>query len=107
MLAESFMSDTEEKITIQSITSPHHTERVNRAKYMAMREALLKSLPFDPPGITVAEANEAILPYLNNELFPGGAKAPWWLKAVQLDLEAKGVIKRGPKSPVRLFRSSE
>jgi hypothetical protein len=101
---ESFMSDTEEKITIQSITSPHHSERVNRAKYMAMREALLKSLPVGPPGITVAEANEAILPHLNAELFPGGAKAPWWLKAVQLDLEAKGIIKRGPKSPVRLFK---
>lgn len=100
------MSDTDEKITIESITSPHHTERVNRAKYMAMREALLKSLPADPPGITVAEANEAILKYLDNDLFPGGAKAPWWLKAVQLDLEAKGVIKRGPKSPVRLFRFS-
>lgn len=101
------MPDTDEKVTIESITSPHHTERVNRAKYMAMREALLKSLPADPPGITVAEANEAILKHLDNDLFPGGAKAPWWLKAVQLDLEAKGVIKRGPKSPVRLFRSSE
>jgi hypothetical protein len=99
------MSDTDEKITIQSITSPHHTERVNRAKYLAMREALMKSLPKGPPGITVAEANVAILPHLNSELFPEGAKAPWWLKAVQLDLEAKGVIKRGPKSPVRLFRS--
>jgi hypothetical protein len=99
------MSDTDEKITIQSITSPHHTERVNRAKYLAMREALMKSLPLGPPGITVAEANVAILPHLNSELFPEGAKAPWWLKAAQLDLEAKGVIKRGPKSPVRLFRS--
>jgi hypothetical protein len=102
---ENFMPDTDDKIMIQSITSPHHTERVNRAKYMAMREALIKILPADPPGITVAEANEAILPHLNNELFPDGAKAPWWLKAVQLDLEAKGVIKRGPKSPVRLFRA--
>jgi hypothetical protein len=98
------MSDSEEKITIESITSPHHTERVNRAKYMAMREALMAVLPGDPPGITVAQANEAILPHLNKELFPGGAKAPWWLKAVQLDLEAKGMIKRGPKSPVRLFK---
>jgi hypothetical protein len=55
-------------------------------------------------SIARAQANEAILPHLNKELFPGGAKAPWWLKAVQLDLEAKGMIKRGPKSPVRLFK---
>ncbi len=100
------MHNANEKIEIQSITSPHHTERVDRAKYMAMREALLKALPSAPPGLTVAEANIAILPHLDQGLFPGGAKAPWWLKAVQLDLEAKSIIKRGPKSPVRLFRTN-
>lgn len=41
------------------------------------------------------------------ELFPGGEKASWWLKAVQLDLEAKGVIARGSKGPVRLFRTGK
>jgi hypothetical protein len=98
------MPEADDKITIQSITSPHHTERVNCAKYMAMREALLIILPENPPGLTVAEANVALLAHLSDELFPAGAKAPWWLKAVQLDLEAKGVIKRGPKSPVRLYK---
>lgn len=101
------MPDTDDKITIQSITSPGHTERVNRAKYMAMREALIAILPTDPPGITVAEAKEALLPHLPDELFPAGAKAGWWLKAVQLDLEAKKVIRRGPGKPVRLFKSSQ
>jgi hypothetical protein len=72
------MQQTNEKIEIQSITSPHHTERVDRAKYMAMREALLKALPSEQPGLTVAEANIAILPHLDQDLFPGGAKAPWW-----------------------------
>ena len=98
------MPDTSDKITIESITSPHHTERVNRAKYMAMREALIKVLPADPPGLTVAEAKDALLKHLSDDHFPGGDKAGWWLKAVQLDLEAKGTIKRGPGSPVRLFR---
>jgi len=74
---------------------------------MAMREALLTILPAGPPGITVADALVALLPKLDGNLFPDGAKAPWWLKAVQLDLEAKGVIARGPKSPVRLFKSSK
>lgn len=98
------MSDTDDKITIQSITSPHHTERVNRAKYMAMREALMTVLPAAPPGLTVAAAKEALVPHLPADLFPGGAKAGWWLKAVQLDVEAKGVIQRAPGSPVRLFK---
>ena len=101
------MPDTDDKITIQSITSPSHTERVNRVKYMAMREALIAILPADPPGITVAEAKAALLPHLPDDLFPAGAKAGWWLKAVQLDLEAKNIIKRGPGKPVRLFKSSQ
>ena len=70
---------------------------------MAMRDALIAVLPVDPPGITVAEAKAALLPGLPDDLFPGGAKAGWWLKAVQLDLEAKGAIGRGPGKPVRLF----
>ncbi|MGO7830556.1 hypothetical protein ACC690_38630 [Rhizobium johnstonii] len=39
---------------IESITSPHHTELVNKAKYMAMRHALLAALPEWAPGLTVA-----------------------------------------------------
>lgn len=98
------MSDADDRIEIESITSPHHVQRVNRAKYMAMREALLPVLPEAPPGITVAEAKAALLKILSPDLFPGGEKAGWWLKAVQLDLEAKGVIARGTAKPVRLHR---
>ena len=97
------MSENSDKIEIQSITSPGHTQRVNLAKYSAMRKALIAILPADLPGITVPEAKQALLPHLPNDLFPGGEKAGWWLKAVQLDLEAKYVIKRGPDKPVRLF----
>jgi len=101
------MSDADEKIEIESITSPGRTERVNKAKYMAMRAAFLPVLPTEAPGMTVAEAKAALLPNLSQELFPDGEKAGWWLKAVQLDLEAKGVIERGGKGPVRLFRTGK
>jgi hypothetical protein len=99
------MSDSQSKITIESATSPSHTQRVDAIKYGAMRDALLAVLPTDPPGLTVAEAKAALLPHLPDEIFPGGAKAGWWLKAVQLDLEAKGTIRRSEK-PVRLFKAS-
>ncbi|WP_407351152.1 DUF6958 family protein [Luteimonas sp. R10] len=92
------------EIEIESIISPGHVQRVDRAKYLAMRKALLGVLPKAPPGLTVAQAKATLLPALPDALFPGGAKAGWWLKAVQLDLEAKGVIARGPARPVRLFR---
>ncbi len=101
------MSDADEKIEIESITSPHHVQRVNKAKFMAMRDALLPVLPSEAPGMSVAEAKVALLPNLSQELFPGGEKAGWWLKAVQLDLEAKGVIERSGKGPVRLFRTGK
>lgn len=98
------MPDANDRIAIESATSPGHVQRVDRAKYVAMRDALVAALPSHPPGIAVAEAKAALLAYLPETLFPGGAKAGWWLKAVQLDLEAKGLIRREPGKPVRLFR---
>lgn len=94
----------EEKIEIESITAPGRTERVDRAKYMAMRDALLAVLPGGAPGVKVADAREALLPHLPEDLFPQGSTAGWWLKAVQLDLEAKKIIRRAESKPVRLYR---
>ncbi len=99
------MPDSDDKIVIENVASPGHTHRADRAKYTAMRDALIAVLPAAPPGFTVAEAKAAVSSRLPDDLFPGGAKAGWWLKAVQLDLEAKGVIGRATGSPVRLFRS--
>jgi len=101
------MPDAADRIEIENVVSPHHRQKVDRTKYTAMREALLAVLPNDPPGLTVAEAKDALLPHLPEDLWPGGAKAGWWLKAVQLDLEAKGVIRRAAMKPVRLFRRTE
>jgi hypothetical protein len=98
------MPHADDKIEIESITTPGRTERVDRAKYMAMRDALLRVLPYVPPGMTVAEAKSALLEHLSSDLFPGGEKAGWWLKAVQLDLEAKGIIQRAPSKPVQLYQ---
>lgn len=98
------MPKDDDKIEVENITSPGHKSRVDRAKYQAMRDALMQILPGEAPGLAVAEAKAALLPHLDAALFPGGDKAGWWLKCVQLDLEAKGVIARAPKPPVRLFK---
>ena len=94
----------DDKIEIENVNKPGKSERVDRAKYQAMRKALLAAVPDEAPGLTVPDAKEALLPLLPDELFPQGATAGWWLKAVQLDLEAKGVIKRAPRKPVHLYR---
>ena len=97
----------DDKIEVENINTPGRTERLDRAKYEAMRDALLQVLPDEAPGLKVAEAKAALLAHLDQDLFPGGAKAGWWLKAVHLDLEAKGMIARAPGSPVRLYRVAD
>lgn len=91
-------------IEVQNVVSPSHVYRVDAAKYGAMREAMLAVLPAAAPGMSVADIKTHVVPRLPEALFPGGAKAGWWIKCVQLDLEAKGVIRRTDK-PVRLYRA--
>lgn len=99
------MAKTDDRIEIENFTSPGHVQRVDRPKYEAMKAALLQVLPAGEPGLTVADAKAALLPLLPDALYPGGDKAGWWLKAVQLDLEVKGVIKRLPTKPLTLRRT--
>jgi hypothetical protein len=95
-----------EKITVQNVGQPGKLYRVDAVKYAEMRAAMEKALPAGPPGLTPAEIIEAVKPHLSQALFPGGDTAGWWVKCVQLDLEAKGVLMRAPKAPVRLWRMS-
>lgn len=94
-----------DKVMMENPGSPDRPVRVDAAKYNAMRSALLEVLPAGAPGVTVAQAKAAVLPLLPEALFPGGATAGWWLKGVQLDLEAKGLIAREATKPLRLHRS--
>ena len=73
--------------------------------YEAMKRAFLKILPKKSPGLTVAEIQERVIAHLPEKLFPGGAKAGWWAKTVQLDLEAKGVLAREKTEPLRLRKA--
>lgn len=83
-----------EKISVENVNVPGYTHNVDAVMYNAMLQALLQALPAEPPGLTQAEMIAAVIPYLPEELFPGGAKAGWWMKTVQLDQEAKGTIVR-------------
>jgi hypothetical protein len=90
------------KIAIENVIRPGKTYNVDAEKYEAMRTAFLKALSKGASGLTLAEIRKGIMAHLSEELFPGGAKAGWWMKAVQLDLEAKGIVKREKTSPIRL-----
>jgi uncharacterized protein DUF6958 len=92
---------------VENRNVPGYTHRVDAKKYAAMKKALLKILPKGPPGITQAEMFATVPRHLPQEEFPGGEKAEWWAKTVQLDLEAKGVVDRDIRAkPLRWYRGS-
>ncbi len=93
-----------DKIEVENVGQPGKTYRVDAEKYGAMRRAVLEVLPDAAPGLAVADLIAAVKPHLPETLFPGGEKAGWWVKCVQLDLEAKGLVTRAAKPPVRLYR---
>ncbi|MEO1238985.1 MAG: hypothetical protein AAFW64_04835 [Pseudomonadota bacterium] len=96
------MSD--DKIEVENINVPGQVTRLDRAKYTAMKTALLASLTDQAPGMTAAEMKAALLPHLDPSLFPGGKTSGWWMKSVQLDLEAKGTLRRTNSKPLRFYR---
>lgn len=95
------MSD---KIAVENINTPGKTTNVDKAKYVAMKDAMMATLPKAAPGMTAKEAKEAAKARLPENLFPGGATAGWWQKCVQLDLEAKGVVIREDTKPLRFHQ---
>ena len=96
---------TANKIEIENVNHPGQTRPVDAAMYAAMKRAFLKVLPPASPGLTADELRRAVVAHLPEALYPGGAKAGWWTKAVQFDLEAKGLIVRENTRPLRLHKS--
>jgi hypothetical protein len=92
-------------IEVENVNHPGRVKRLQADMYEAMRRAFLKILPKTSPGLTAEEIQERVIAHLPEELFPGGAKAGWWTKTVQLDLEAKGVVAREKTKPLR-FRKA-
>ena len=96
------MSD---KVAVEDINTPGRTTNVDKAKYLAMKDAMLATLPNAAPGMTAQECKEAAKAHLPENLFPGGATSGWWQKCVQLDLEAKGVVVRENSKPLRFHQT--
>ena len=92
------------KIEIENFTSPGKTYRVDAEKFNAMRAAYLQVVPKGPPGLKQSNIHQLVKAHLPQDLFPGGEKSGWWAKAVQLDLEAKSIIKRSATSPLRMWK---
>ena len=94
-----------DKVAVENVNHPGQTSWVDAAKYAAMKSALLAALPASPPGLTQQEMLAAVVGRLPEDPFPGGAKAGWWAKTVQLDLEAKGLVARTDSKPLTWHRA--
>jgi hypothetical protein len=94
----------DDKIDVENVNHPGKRNRVDAAKYRATRAAMLKLLPKKAPGLTQAEMMTAMRKALPTSAFPG-ATSSWWMKTVQLDLEAKGLVVRDNGKPLRWRRA--
>ena len=92
-----------EMVVVENVNHPNHRARVDAAKYLATRTALLSVLPKKAPGLTQDEMMVAMRRALSVSTFPGTTTS-WWSKTVQLDLEAKGLLKRDGGKPLRWRR---
>ena len=93
-----------ETVAVENINTPGKTSNVDASQYTAMKSALLSVLPKQTPGLNQREMMDAVLPHLPESLFPGGSTSGWWVKTVQLDLEAKGVMIRENSKPLRWYQ---
>lgn len=80
--------------------------RIDRRTYDVVRRTALATLPKKEPGITWTEFRDAVAKKLERAKDWDPTLNPWWYTtAVKLDLEARGEIRRLPKSsPQRLVR---
>lgn len=103
-MTEKDSSAKADRVRIENINHPGSSTTVDAGTYNAMRTALLKVLPETVPGLTESQMRQAVVPELPEDVFPGGERVGWWAKAVQLDLEAKGLIARETSRPLRWHR---
>ncbi len=100
-------SSTAKTVRVENVAQPGKLYPVDAAKFVSMRAILLKVITVKPPGMTVAELHVAIDKEIAESGFAGEpSKSGWWMKAVQLDLEAKKIIARTKTSPLRLYKLS-
>lgn len=99
------MSRETDKIKVENVNVPGKFTNVNAVKYKAMEKAFLKIMPDSSPGLTQKQIQIKVKAHLPDCIFPQGATSGWWAKTVQLNLEAKGIVKREMCKPLRWHKS--
>lgn len=93
------------KVAVENVNHPGSSKQVDAAVYDAVKRAYLAILSSEPDGLMLAEISRRLGTHLSEETFSGRAGLGWWAKTVQLDLEAKGFVRRGKSRPLRLRKA--
>ncbi len=91
----------EEMVEVFNVNIPGVSSRVRKDKYEEVKRVLWTYMPETPPGLTQDEMARLVVEKVSREIFEDAAKAPWWMKTVQLDLEAREVLIREKTRPTR------
>ena len=81
---------------------------MEKAKYDAMRRALLKAIPRTKSGVRFGDLGDLVVDHLDEGAFPKGKSVLWYVTTVKQDLEARGEIEQVPgQSPQHLRRMQD
>lgn len=101
------MAATAPRIQLRHPDRSKKLPRIDRQAYDVVRRTALATLPTQEPGITWTEFRDEVAKKLERARGWDRSLNRWWYtSAVKLDLEARGEIRRLPKSsPQRLVRA--
>ena len=77
--------------------------RVTKATYEAYKTALLNIIPESTEGVAFSDLSKAVQPHVPEDILES-TSAGWWTTTVKLDLEARGLIERVPKTGKQFVR---
>ena len=101
------MSGKLEKIEVFNVNKPGSSSFVQKDKYEEVKRVLRELMPAASPGLTQDEMAALVVENVSGTVFEDMNKAGWWMKTVQLDLEARQVMIRESTKPARWYYAKE
>lgn len=95
----------EEKILCETPTPGKQPTRIDKWKYELIRDAILKVVPKDEPGMLFKELTTWIEGTLTDDELKNLGSLMWYTTTVKLHMETTGELVKLKGSPQRLIRS--
>ena len=97
------MPSKKEKIEVFNINNPGKSSFVQKDRYEEVKRILKEFMPNKSPGMNQDEMAILVIEKVSGTIFDNKTKAGWWMKTVQLDLEARKVMFREKTKPIRWY----